>query len=145
MYIIKDLMSKELYTLKATDTIHQARDLMLSKHIRYVPIVNDDGEFVGLLTKRDVLAVSISTLADIEQNERDKIEDGIPIAEVMRTDLIVAEEGTDLLKAARFMLTQKHGCLPVFRGTQLTGLLTEADFVRLAVYLMEKEGLTDSK
>jgi len=140
MFIIKDLMAKKLYTLKVTDTIHQARDLMLSKHIRYVPIVNDNDEFVGLLTKRDVLAVSISTLADIEQNERDKIEDSIPIAEVMQTDLIVAEEGTNLLEAARFMLKQKYGCLPVFHGTQLTGLLTEADFVRLAVYLMEKEG-----
>lgn len=139
MLIVKDLMSKELYTLKATDTVHQARELMLNKHIRYIPILNDNNEFVGLLTKRDVLAVSISTLADIEQNERDTIEDSIPIAEVMRTDLIVANEETHLLEAARFILNQKHGCLPVFRDTQLVGILTEADFVRLAVYLLEKE------
>ncbi len=62
MITIKELMSNELYTLKSTNTVHQARQLMLSKQIRHVPIVDDEGKFVGLLTKRDVLAVSVSAL-----------------------------------------------------------------------------------
>jgi CBS domain-containing protein len=36
------------------------------------------------------------------------------------------------------MLEQKHGCLPILRGHKLVGILTEADFVKLALHLMEK-------
>jgi CBS domain-containing protein len=138
MITVKELMSRELHTLKPTDTIHQARELMVKKHIRHIPILDTQGRFVGLLTKRDVLAISVSALADIDAAERDELEAGIPIGEVMVTDIVVAEEDTNLLEAARFMLEQKHGCLPVLRGRQLVGILTEADFVKLALYLMEK-------
>lgn len=135
---VKDLMSLELYTLKPMDTVHQARELMLEKHIRHIPIVDERNEFVGLLTKRDVLAASVSVLADIDVVERDELESKIPISEVMITEIVVAEEDTDLLDAAKFILEQKHGCLPVLRGQQLVGILTEADFVKLSIYLMEK-------
>jgi len=134
----KDLMNREVYSLKPTDTVYQARELMLEKRIRHIPIVNDQGEFVGLLTKRDVLAVSVSALADINASERNELESAIPIGEVMTTDLMVAEEETDLREAAQFMLDEKHGCLPVLRNRRLVGIITEADFVRLAIYLMEK-------
>ena len=136
--MVKDLMSLELYTLKPTDTVHQARELMLEKHIRHIPIVDERNEFVGLLTKRDVLAASVSVLAEIDPVERDELESKIPISEVMITEIVVAEEETDLVDAARFILEQKHGCLPVLRGPRLIGILTEADFVRLSIYLMEK-------
>jgi CBS domain-containing membrane protein len=137
MITVKELMNRELYTLKPTDTLHQARDLMLKKQIRHIPIVDKAGQFVGLLTKRDVLAAGVSALADINTQERDELESGIPISEIMITDVIIAQEETLLLEVARSMLKQKQGCLPVFRGHQLLGILTEADFVKLALYLME--------
>ena len=138
MMTAKDLMSDKLYTLKPTDNVHQARQLMLDEHIRHIPIVDDRGEFVGLLTKRDVLAASVSVLADIDAAERDELETNIPISEVMITEVVVAEEDTPLYDAAKFMLEQKSGCLPILRGTKLVGILTEADFVQLAIHLMEK-------
>ncbi|MEN8217586.1 MAG: CBS domain-containing protein [Pseudomonadota bacterium] len=137
MTIVKELMSRKLYTLKPTDTIHQARQLMLSKQIRHIPVVNEQGKFVGLLTKRDLLAISVSALAEIDTVERDELETGIPISGVMVTDVVVAQEEATLLEAAQFMLKQKHGCLPIFSGEQLVGILTEGDFVKLAIHLME--------
>ncbi|ALG68764.1 CBS domain-containing protein [Beggiatoa leptomitoformis] len=138
MITVKELMSNQLYTLKPTDTVHQARQLMLDKHIRHVPILDNNGTFLGLITKHDVLALSVSELADIEPQERIEIESGIPLSEVMLTEVVVAQENTNLLEAARFMLEQKHGCLPVFKDETLTGILTEADFVKLAMHLMER-------
>jgi CBS domain-containing membrane protein len=138
MIAVKELMSNELYTLKSTNTIHQARKLMLNKRIRHVPIVDEQGEFVGLLTKHDVLGASVSALADIDDQERYELESNIPISEIMITKVVVAEEDTSLLEAARFMLKQKQGCLPIFRDSKLVGILTEADFVKLALQLMEQ-------
>jgi CBS domain-containing membrane protein len=139
MITVQELMSDPLYTLRAQDTVHTARALMLEKRIRHVPIVDDVGNLVGLLTKHDVLAVSISTLAEVENAVRDELEEGIPISEIMITDLTVGYLTTGLREAARFMLEQKHGCLPILSADQkLAGILTEADFVKLALNLMEK-------
>lgn len=138
MITIKELMSDQLYTLKLTNTIYEARELMLNKQIRHIPILDDSGNFVGLLTKRDILAVSVSVLADIDIKERDELENGIPIGEIMQTDVVIAQEDSNLIDAARFMLEQKHGCLPIFRTNQLVGVLTESDFVKLSLRLMEK-------
>ncbi|HHB92829.1 MAG TPA: CBS domain-containing protein [Thioploca sp.] len=138
MITVKDLMSSELYTLKPTNTIHQARELMLKNRIRHIPIIDDDGKFLGLLTKQVILAVSVSALADIDTQERDELESHVPISEVMITDVVVAEENTNLSKAAKFLLEQQHGCLPIFKNGKIIGILTESDFVRLAFYLMQK-------
>ncbi len=138
MITVKDLMSDELYTLKPTNTIHHARELMLEKRIRHIPIVDDNNKFVGLLTKQVILAVSVSALAGIDVQERNELESYVQISEVMLTDVVVAEENTNLSKAAKFLLEQKHGCLPIFKDGTIIGILTESDFVRLAFYLMEK-------
>lgn len=145
MVTIKDLMSDELYTLKYTETLQKASELMVNKQIRHIPIVNEHEEFVGLLTKRDVLAVSVSALADIDVAERLELESTIPISEVMITEVVVAQEDTNLMEAAQFMLMQKHGCLPIFRGNKLIGILTEADFVKLALHLLEKMAEDEQK
>ena len=139
MKTVQELMSNTLYTLKAHDTVHTARELMLEKRIRHVPIVDDADNLVGLLTKHDVLEVSISTLAEVENDVRDELEEGIPISEVMMTDLMVGYLDTSLREAAQFMLEQKHGCLPILSADQkLAGILTEADFVRLALFYIEQ-------
>ena len=141
MITVKELMMEQLYTLKPTNTVHEARDLMLDKQVRHIPIVDFDGKFIGLVTKRDILAASISSLVDIDKIERDELEDGIPIAEIMITDVVVAQEDASLLDAAQNILAQKYGCLPIFRNEKLVGILTESDFVRLAIYLMKNSAI----
>jgi CBS domain-containing membrane protein len=138
MLIVKDLMSHELYTLKPTATVQQARELMLKQHIRHIPIVNEDDELLGLVSKRDVLAASVSTLADLQESERNEIESHIPISKIMLNEVVIAKENTHLLEAARFMLENQQGCLPVTNESKLVGILTEADFVRLSLFLLKK-------
>ena len=54
MLQLKDIMTSDVYTLHATQSLYLARSLMTLKHIRHIPIVNADQEFVGLLTHRDL-------------------------------------------------------------------------------------------
>ncbi|MEK7991418.1 MAG: CBS domain-containing protein [Thiotrichaceae bacterium] len=138
MITVQDLMSEQLYTLTLTDTVHEAREAMLNNRIRHIPIVDNNGEFVGLVTKHDILEVSVSALADIDDNTRDELESAIPLGEIMITDITIAYADSSLLEAAKFMLEQKHGCLPVLKDNTLIGILTEADFVKLALHLMQR-------
>jgi len=49
MITVKELMMEQLYTLKPTNTVHEARDLMLDKQVRHIPIVDFDGKFIEII------------------------------------------------------------------------------------------------
>lgn len=137
MFQVKDIMTKDVFTLNQTDSLSAAKDLMDLARIRHIPIVDDEGNFAGLLTHRDILAATISELADIDIETKNEIEAGIPIHEIMQTDVCTATVDMPLKKAATLLLEEKYGCLPVVRNRKLCGIVTEADFLRLTIDLME--------
>ncbi|GAB1409447.1 CBS domain-containing protein [Desulfovibrionales bacterium] len=137
MFQVKDIMTRDVFTLNETDTLSAAKDLMNLARIRHIPIVDEAGHFAGLLTHRDILAATISELAGIDRVTQDEIEAGIPIHEIMQTDVVVVHMDLTLKEAAKMLLEEKYGCLPVVCGEKLCGIITEADFLRLTIDLME--------
>ena len=131
-------MTRELYTLREGESVHRAHELMTDKKIRHIPVLDKRGRFVGLLTQRDVLAAAVSIFADISDDERDDIESHIPVSEIMTRNIVVAESGADLRTVAHHLLDTKHGCLPVVQDDKLIGIITESDFVKLALSLMDR-------
>lgn len=143
MLKVKDLMTSPVFSLKDNDTLYSARALMDLQRIRHIPIVTVDNVFSGLLTHRDILAATISQLAELDPETQKEIDSGIPIREIMRSDVTSVAEDTLLKKAAQILLNNKYGCLPVVNKGELTGILTEADFLRLTINLMD--ALDDQK
>ena len=138
MITVHDMMTAELYTLKETDSISAARILMTEKHIRHIPIVNDDGELVGLVTQRDLLAAGISKLADVKDGQRTEFEASVPLKKIMTTELSVVHEHMNLRQAALRLQAYKYGCLPVVSDGELKGIITDSDFVAVAINLLEQ-------
>jgi CBS domain-containing membrane protein len=134
---VNDLMTTKVFSLQENDNLQTARSIMALGRIRHIPIVNKKEEFVGLLTHRDLLSVTISKLADIEVEVQDEIDASIPIREIMRRDVTTVAEDLDLREAAEILLKHKYGCLPVVRDKRLVGILTEADFLKLTISLMD--------
>ena len=138
MLTVKDLMTTNLFTLNETDTLRMARSLMDLQRIRHIPIVNENRFFIGLLTHRDILGATISQLAGIDPVTQGEIDSGIPVGEIMRTGIKTVTSKTLLKEAAQLLLQHKYGCLPVVNeANELTGILTEADFLKLTISLME--------
>jgi CBS domain-containing membrane protein len=137
MLKVKDIMTTDVFILQAEDTLELARSLMKIKYIRHVPIVNSNGQFVGLLTHSDLLSLTISLLADIDEKEQDDLDRQIPIVEVMKTDVVTASPELDLCTAISFLLENKYGCLPVVSDKKLVGIVTEADFIKLTYSLLK--------
>jgi CBS domain-containing membrane protein len=137
MLKIKDIMTSDVFVLYANDTLELARSLMHIRHVRHVPIVDADGHFVGLLTHRDLLALTVSLLADIDQKEQNELDRHIPIMEVMKTDVVNASPESDVRTAIAVLLENKYGCLPVVSGKKLVGIVTEADFLKLTYDLLK--------
>ena len=136
MIIVKDLMTSAPLTLEQTATLDVARQFMKKNRIRHLPITGDNGELVGLLSLKDIVAASVSALADIDESERDELDSLTPVAAVMSKNLIVTTPDTGLRRAGEIMLEQKIGCLPVIDGDNIQGIITEADFVQLSVHLL---------
>jgi CBS domain-containing membrane protein len=137
MLTTRDLMTEDLIALHDTDSLLSAKQTMEDARIRHLPIIDASGAFVGLLTHRDILAASVSRLAEIDVDTQEEIYSGIPISEVMRADVAMATPELPLRQAAEVLLTQKYGCLPVVEGGKLVGILTASDFIRLSLDLMD--------
>ncbi len=141
MLKVKDIMTSEVFVLYATQTLELVRSLMRIKHVRHVPIVDADNTFVGLMTHRDLLAQTISHLAEVDESEQEYLDSHIHIMNIMKTDVVTADPEMTACSAISLLLDNKYGCLPVVSDGKLVGIVTEADFLNLTLELLRK---TDS-
>lgn len=138
MLTVGDLMTTQLFTLLESDSLYTAKQIMEMARVRHVPIVDAKDSFIGLITHRDMLAVAVSKLSDIDDSTQDELDAGTPLREIMRTDVATVSPDTLLRDAAQLLLEHKYGCLPVVEEEQkLVGIITEADFLRLTISLMD--------
>lgn len=137
MLNVGDLMTTELFTLQTTDTLKTARSLMQLARIRHIPIVNAHRHFIGLLTHRNILEATISRFAEVDNTVQDEIDSGIPVSEIMRTDVRTVSPELRLRDAAEILFRHKYGCLPVVENEVLVGIVTEADFLKLTITLLD--------
>lgn len=133
---VKDLMSKDLFTLRSDHTLDLAEDVMGWQRVRHVPVINAKGELAGLLTHRDILKASVSSLAKLSETDQRELNRKIRIGDIMSKAVHTTTPETDLREAAAVMIDEKIGCLPVVDGKRLVGILTEADFLTLAWEVM---------
>ena len=138
MLKVKDIMTSEVFVLHATQTLELVRSLMRIKHVRHVPIVDQDNTFVGLITHRDLLAQTISHLAEVDEDEQEYLDRHIHIMNIMKTDVLSVDPEIDVCAAITLLLDNKYGCLPVVSGGKLVGIVTEADFLNLTLELLRK-------
>lgn len=138
MFLVSDVMSTRLITLTPSDTLKTAREIMQKARIRHLPVMSANGNFVGLVSQRDLLKATVSFFADVQADVREQIEAAIPLSEVMAAEVLTVPPDMPLIKAGELLLAHKFGCLPVLERGQLRGILTESDFVKLALALMEQ-------
>ena len=134
MFSIEAIMSTDLVTLPPTATLEEARTLMHSNRIHHLPIVNDDGDLVGLVTLTNVLAATDSILRDADNRIH---ADEVLIGDIMVTDIATIDERASLRQAALFIEKHKIGCLPIVTNGELRGIITDTDFVGVAINLLE--------
>ena len=137
MLSVAEIMTAEPYTLSPDDSLAQARKLMADHHIRHIPIVSGDGSLVGLVSQRDVLAAADSSVLP-EQSSREQEENYVALSSVMTSPVQTVDEQASLRGTAMHLLQNRMGCLPVTRDDVLVGIITDSDFVEVAINLMEQ-------
>jgi CBS domain-containing protein len=145
MITVNEFMTSGPYTLRETNTINDARELITVKDIRHIPITDDDNHVLGLVTQRDVLA---ATEPELTKEGNDVSGEGGP--DVTLSDIMIREVRTihktdSLRQAALYMQSHKYGCLPVVSDGRLVGIITDSDFVAIAINLLEQAELAENE
>jgi len=135
---VRDIMSAPVLSLTESQSLPLAEELMKQKHIRHIPVVDAAGQLVGLVTHRDVMAAKISSLAPLSDEEKASLQEGVPVARIMRTNVWSVSPETPALAAARMLRDHAFGCLPVVEGRLLVGIVTEADFLALLIDSLDR-------
>jgi CBS domain-containing membrane protein len=132
---VGDLMTSKVFTLGPGDTLEKLYELMDERHVRHVPIVDREGDLVGLVTHRDLSRSVLGPQEGLPLSVQEEILRRRRVREIMATEVDTIEPDKPLEEAAETLLDNKIGCLPVVEGEHLVGILTEADFVR---YFLER-------
>jgi CBS domain-containing membrane protein len=130
---VRDLMTSNAVAVGLDEPVTTIRELMSERNIRHVPVVDDDKVVVGLVSERDLLRRTFGPDADLPLSLQRDVMTAIKTRDVMTWEVDTVAPDEDLASAAQVMLDNKYGCLPVVdEDGSLIGILTEADFVRLA-------------
>jgi CBS domain-containing protein len=142
MIDVKSIMSTELVTIAPDDTLGTARQMMTERKIHHLPVTDKNSRLVGLITLTDLLAATDSILRD---DDGRLSPEAITVAEVMVQDIATVDERADLRQAALFLERHRIGCLPVVTDGKLRGIVTDTDFVAVAINLLEQLELNEEQ
>ena len=145
MITIEEFMTPEPYTLRETDSLNDARKIMTEKHIRHIPIIDNDNDnhVLGLVTQRDVLAATEPGFK--VQTKGISCELDIKLADIMIRDVSVIHREDSLRQAALYIQSHKYGCLPVVSDDRLVGIITDSDFIDIAINLLEQAEIMEEE
>ena len=143
---VGELMTREVVTLATDDDLGVAGEIMRLGHLRHLPVVDDGGRLVGLLTHRDLLRALADALAPFGREENrwfgaGRVARTLPAAAYMTRDLRVVSPEAPAAEAAIIMRDGKYGCVPVVdRAGRVAGIVTEADYLGLAILALAAAG-----
>ncbi len=127
---IRQIMSTELYTVQEEDLVDLAASVMDWRKIHHVPVENEQGEVVGIMSSADILKY-FSKRLDLDSKE-------ITVNDIMIKNPVTVSADTLTTDALGLMRTHNLGCLPVVQDKKLIGIVTEFDFVCIAQHLFEE-------
>ena len=126
--LVQDVMKRPVVTIGPGATLEEAHRLMWERGIRHLPVVDERGELVGIVTDRDI-RLATSALKPRPLSCDAKVE------EAMTHPVLTADPLDPVEDAARIMRTEKIGCLPVLEGRELVGIVTGVDLLDALIVL----------
>lgn len=128
-------MKFPVITVSPDMPINEALNFMKREHVRRAPVVKDD-QLVGIVSDKDLLNASPSPVTSLSVWEMNYLLSKITVKDVMTKNVLTITEDFPIEEAARVMADNKIGGLPVVRGNQVVGMITETDIFKIFLELM---------
>ncbi|HLZ60892.1 MAG TPA: CBS domain-containing protein [Ktedonosporobacter sp.] len=113
--IASDIMTRQVYTILPDVSAQEAANLLSQKRISGVPVVNGEGQVIGMLTEADIIS---------KVNR-----EGLKVSEIMSCNVTSVTEDTPVDEIALLLTQRKIKRVPVMRQDKLIGIVSRADIV----------------
>lgn len=111
---VHDIMTPDVLTVSPDMTTENAARMLFARGISGMPVIDDDGKLVGMVTEFDIIA-----------------KDGRTVGEIMTSDVITVSEDADAETVARILTSRRVRRLPVVADGSVIGIISRSDLVRL--------------
>jgi CBS domain-containing protein/gamma-glutamyl:cysteine ligase YbdK (ATP-grasp superfamily) len=133
---VGQFMATDLFTVRPDDLVDLAASVMTWRHIRHVPVEDNEGRLVGLVSHRALLKL-------LSQGALGK-EAPVTVREIMTPEPLTVSSTTPTLEAMEIMRRSRVGCLPILDDRRLVGIVTSYDFLDASARLFKDHLTTKS-
>jgi len=134
--LVRDIMTTDLTTLREDKTMLDANLIFARAGIQHLPIMSGQ-DLVGLVTDKDLKHYSPSILSGLPVEEYNRLMESTPLSKIMTRTLLTVEPDKTVLEAAQILADRRIGCLPVVEGSELKGIITTRDMVKVLLQLLK--------
>ncbi|EKQ56646.1 MULTISPECIES: CBS domain-containing protein [unclassified Clostridium] len=115
---IKDVMSKDIVNLNSADSIERAAQMMRQFDVGSIPVCDDSGKLVGIITDRDITLNAVASGANASQQK---------ICDFMTSNPVTGSPDMDVHEAVRLMSRHQVRRLPIVDNNNLVGIVALGD------------------
>jgi acetoin utilization protein AcuB len=139
--VVRDRMNRSVVSIHADALAKGASEMMRTRRIRHLPVVDHGGRLVGIVTDRDLRQVIFDPAIQQRIGSLSEALKTVTVADIMTRGVITVRPGTGIRDAARLMREQRIGALPVVEGDKVVGILTEADVLKTFQEVIDEASL----
>lgn len=132
---VGDRMTVNPYCVKKTQSVSDAREMMKKEKVHRLPVINEKGGLIGIITEKDILYASPSPASTLDVWEMTSLLSQLKVTDVMTADPITCTPDTPVEEAARLLSDNDIGGLPVVDNGVLSGIITESDLFEIFIEL----------
>lgn len=131
---VRDRMSSPAVTIGVNTAFPDALSLMREHRFRRLPVINNHGKLVGIVSERDLLHAAPSAATSLSIWEMQYMLAKLHVKDIMTEEVITTSPDTPVEEAAQLMVVHRIGGLPVVSGRgEVVGIITETDIFRTFV------------
>jgi len=127
---VKNRMTPNPIVAHPKTNYNDALRLMKQNHIKHLPIVNEKGKPVGIVTQTNMAHAAPSPVTTLNVFEIVSYLDNVTMETIMASPVLAVDESCSITNAANFMLTNEIDSLLVMRDETLVGIITIADIFK---------------
>jgi acetoin utilization protein AcuB len=139
---VRDRMTRPIATIHPEIPVAAAADLMRTRLLRHLPVIDRRGRLVGIVTDRDLRQVVFRPAVRDRLRNVGELLRTLTVSDIMTREVTIVKPGARIDEASRLMHKHKFGALPVVERGRVVGIITETDILTV---FEERLAATDAR
>jgi len=126
---LKDIMQKKIHTVSPDDRVIHARRIMIDENIARLPVI-DMGKLVGIISDAEIAFALAKVKRSFPLGRQKHRLDELLVKDVMKASVIWTEPSVTASDAAKIMIKNNIGALPLIENNAVVGIVTRTDLLK---------------